>query len=294
MTKYARLSELFLQKHFVLSFEVFPPKTPQGVESLMTHLDLLAPYKPDFISVTYGAGGGTQETSLELLEKIQKKFNSIVLAHFTCVGATREGIETFLARLKTLGISNVLALRGDPPKDRPDFDFSSGVFDHASELVGFLRKTAPHLCLAVAGYPEGHICADSKESDWNRLKQKIEAGADAVITQLFLDNADYYAMRDGMKRRGVNIPIIPGILPVPSTSSFHRMVEMSRCKIPASFMAILEKYEGDPVSFAQATADYSSAQADDLIRNEVPGIHFYGLNRSEMVKKVLDTIKRPS
>ncbi|MDD2707689.1 MAG: methylenetetrahydrofolate reductase [Verrucomicrobiae bacterium] len=287
--KNSRLTDLLHTRKNLVSLEVFPPRTPDGVTNLMEHLRKLSVHAPDYISVTYGAGGGTQSVSLEILEKILSRFDCSVIAHFTCVGSSRESINDLLARFKALGVVNLLALRGDPPRNQPDFDFSKQSFHYANELVAYI-KTVTDMCIAVAGYPTGHPQAPGKETDWDHLKRKADAGAEAVISQVFLDNRDFYDFRDAMAQRGMKLPIIPGVLPIPTLNTYEKIVSLCQPKLTPSFQKILDQYANDPASFRAACLDYSRQQIQDLVRHGTPGIHFYCLNRSEMVNEILNTV----
>jgi len=283
------VSDLYRSKKNVLSFETFPPKNAEGIAHLIEHLKKLEKYCPDFISVTYGAGGSTHETSLQVLEQIAQNLDAALVAHFTCVGTTEATIQDFVRRLEALKIKNILALRGDAPQNQVGFDFSKGVFRHASELVAYLKKTTS-LGITVAGYPEGHTESLSREKDWDYLKEKADAGAEVVITQLFFDNTDFFQFRDGMHKRGVTLPLVPGILPVSSLERLHKIVNLSGSKISKGFQTILDRYSNDPEGFRKASIQYSQNQIRELLQNSVPGIHYYILNRSEIVSEVLDNL----
>lgn len=289
MSKNDKISDLFSKKSPLLSFEVYPPKTDEGVKNLLVHLQKLEKFHPDYISVTYGAGGGNQNKSLEVLESVHKHFEGAVVAHFTCVGLDKDNINDFVHRLEKMDVKNILALRGDPPKDNPHFDFSKNYFKYASELVAYIKK-ATRLCVGVAGYPEGHVQSPTREADWDNLKRKVDAGAEYVITQLFFDNRDFYEFRDGMEARGVKVPLIPGILPVPSIERLKKSINLSGTKISAEYNQIVEKYTDLPDSFRKASQDYFKCQVRDLIKNEAPGIHYYILNSSEFISEILETL----
>jgi methylenetetrahydrofolate reductase (NADPH) len=281
------VSDLYRNKKNVLSFETFPPKSAEGITHLIHHLKELEKYGPDFISVTYGAGGSTHDTSLQALEQISQNLDATLVAHFTCVGATETTIQDFVRRLEALKIKNILALRGDLPQNYPGFDFSKAIFHHANELVAYLKKTTS-LCITVAGYPEGHVEALSREKDWDYLKAKVDTGAELIITQLFFDNEDFFQFRDGMQKRGVQVPLVPGILPVSSLERLQKIVNLSGSKISKGFQAILDRYSQDPEGFRKASIHYSQNQIKELLQNGVPGIHYYTLNRSDIVSEVLD------
>ena len=282
------LTELFKSGKLLRSFEVFPPKTDEGVSSLMRHLERLSLYAPDYVSVTYGAGGSNQSRSLEVLDKIHEfyKGESGVVAHFTCVGLDLSTIDAFLSKLKGMGVRNILSLRGDPPKNNPSFDFSKNVFKYASDLVSYLRERSD-FCIGVAGYPEGHPASATRESDWDHLKEKVDAGAEFIITQLFFDNADFFRFREGLDKRGISIPVIPGILPVNSLEGLEKSVNLSGAKMSQGFSEIASRFSMDAEGFRKASIEYTVRQVRELIQSGVPGIHYYILNSSELMIDLL-------
>ncbi|EKD27866.1 MAG: hypothetical protein ACD_79C00517G0001 [uncultured bacterium] len=282
------LSDIFKTGKKTLSFEVFPPKTAQGMENLIFHLKQLEKYSADYISVTYGAGGSSQDKSLELLDAVHKNFERTVVAHFTCVGLDLNKIESFINRLSAMNIRNILALRGDPPKDSTNFDFNKNVFKYASDLVKFI-KNKTNMCIGVAGYPEGHVQAPSKEADWDNLKFKIEQGANFVITQLFFDNSFYFRFKEGMLKRNIKVPLIPGILPVASIETLNKAVNLSGATITAKFKEIINKHT-QPDDFKKASYEYVINQIRELQKDNVPGIHYYILNRSEVISEILENL----
>ena len=289
MSKPITITQLLKQRKRLFSFEIFPPKTDQGVTSLFDHLGKLKKFSPDYISLTYGAGGSNQERSLELLKRLNSEFDGVVVAHFTCVGLDLSNIRDFIARLEGMDIRNILALRGDPPQNQPHFDFSKNHFRYASELVTYLKKNTA-LCIGVAAYPEGHKAAPSKEKDWDYLKQKVDAGAEFIITQLFFDNADFFSFMDGLSKRNIRIPVIPGILPVPSIDRLEKSINLSGSRVPDNFKKIAEKYADDPQGFRNASVDYFIRQIHDLTDAGVPGIHYYILNSSDIISEILEKL----
>ena len=244
--------------------------------------------KPGYISVTYGAGGSTREKTLDIALKVRDSHEIEPLVHFTCVGADREEIAAYLKIVKEKNLENILALRGDPPQGQKSFTPPSGGFSHANELVGFVRKTGD-FCIAVAGYPEGHIEAESLEADIDNLRKKIDAGADFIITQLFYDNADFYNFMNLTARRGISVPVIPGIMPVTSLSQITRITGMCGAKIPEKLMDDLHGCESEE-SICRAGTDYSIRQCAELKSWGVPGFHFYTLNKSDTVKRIIQSI----
>jgi methylenetetrahydrofolate reductase (NADPH) len=242
----------------VLSLEFFPPKTSGGDETLLNEtIPALLAHKPDFCSVTYGAGGGTREKTLEIVDRIQRQHQITAMSHLTCVGSTAEQLLDVVNEARSRGIVNILALRGDPPGGTGEYPHTPGGFDYSYQLVDFLRKLGG-LCIGAAGFPEGHIaCKEGREIDWDRLKHKIDHGVDFIITQLFFDNDDYFRFRDGMIRRGVTIPLFPGIINFLSASQIQRFTMLCGASIPPALKKNLEKYADDDAACADFGVDYA-------------------------------------
>jgi methylenetetrahydrofolate reductase (NADPH) len=275
----------------VISFEFSPPKTPEGDRNLLEKtIPALREMKPDFCSVTYGAGGGTRDKTLMIVDRIQREHGLVGLAHLTCVSSTREQIRDLLAQIRSLGVRNVLALRGDPPGGG-EFVPTPGGFEFSGQLVRFIREQTD-LGIGVAGFPEGHIaCRAGKLTDWKYLKEKINEGADYVLTQLFFDNADYYDFRDHMTRQhGVKVPLVPGIIPILSGAQIKRFTALCGSRIPDPLAAKLEELGGDDAAVAEFGIEYATKQCQDLLRSGAPGIHFYTLNKSHSTVRVLKNL----
>jgi methylenetetrahydrofolate reductase (NADPH) len=272
----------------VISFEVFPPKTEEGDRNLLEKtIPALMAAKPDYCSVTYGAGGSTRDKTLMIVDRIQKDHGLTAVAHLTCVSSTREQVGDLLAQIKALGVKNLLALRGDPPNGG-EFQPTPGGFEFSSQLVKFIREKNG-FSIGVAGFPEGHVaCKEGKLADWAHLKQKIEAGADFVITQLFFDNADYFQFCDHMRtQHGVTIPIVPGIVPILSANQIKRFTAMCGATIPPALSAKLDELGSDDAAVAAFGVEYAAQQCEELLRKGAPGIHFYSLNKSATMLAVL-------
>jgi methylenetetrahydrofolate reductase (NADPH) len=272
-------------KRPAISFEFFPTKTPEGERTLVEQtIPALATLKPDFCSVTYGAGGGTREKTLAIVDRIQREQGLTTVAHLTCVNATRDQTRAVLEQARERGIRNILALRGDPPGGGAFAPTPDG-FTYAYELVRFIREMGG-FSIGVAGFPEGHVAAtEGKFVDWQHLKQKVDQGADFVITQLFFSNRDYFEFRDHLAKLGLTAPLIPGILPILSTSQIKRFTALSGAVLPADLLARLEGADD-----AQASAigiDYATAQCAELLREGAPGLHFYTLNKARSTTDVL-------
>jgi methylenetetrahydrofolate reductase (NADPH) len=277
----------------VVSFEFFPTKTDEGERALLQNtIPALRRLGPDFCSVTYGAGGGTRDKTLAIVDRIQREQNLTAMAHLTCVNATREDTQAVLEHTRQLGIKNILALRGDPPGGG-EFLKTEGGFEYSHELVRFIR-TVDDFGIGVAGFPEGHIaCKEGKYVDWQRLKHKIEQGADFVITQLFFRNSDYFEFREHLTRLGVRVPLVPGILPILSTAQIKRFVTLCGAELPDTLVAELEKRGGDDEAVINFGIEYATRQCDELLREGAPGLHFYTLNKSRSTTEVLGNLGIP-
>ncbi len=265
----------------VLSIELFPPKTAKGRAHLDRELAQLMQHPVGFVSVTYGAGGSTQANTLELVKAIRKRYEITTVPHFTCVGASRQSVREYVDRAMADGAENLVALRGDPPKGETSFKPAPDGFRYAYQLVAFLKEIyGDALSLAVAGYPEGHVETRDLALSVRHLKQKVDAGADLIITQLFYDNKDFFRFRDLAVKMGINVPIVPGILPVTKYSQINHITKLCGAKIPAELTRLLVAFpDGSP---DQQMAGIAAAidQAGELLENDVPGIHIFTLNNS--------------
>jgi len=276
----------------VISFEFFPPKTEEGDRNLLDKtLPALLQTKPDYCSVTYGAGGSTREKTLMIVDRIQRQHGLTAVAHLTCVCATREQIRDLLGQIRALGVRNVLALRGDPPGGG-QFQPTPGGFEFSSQLVQFIA-TAGDLCIGVAGFPEGHIaCKEGKHVDWQHLTEKINAGADFVITQLFFDNADFYEFREHLQRRhGITVPLVPGIIPILSGAQIKRFTALCGARIPQSLAARLDQLGDNDAAVAEFGIEFATRQCEELLRAGAPGIHFYTLNKANSTVRILQNLR---
>jgi methylenetetrahydrofolate reductase (NADPH) len=275
----------------VVSFEFSPPKTDESVRNLLEkHIPALSQARPDFCSVTYGAGGGTRDKTLMIVERIQREHNLTTLAHLTCVNHTREEVGAIVEKIRALGCKNILALRGDPPGGG-EFQKTPGGFEFASELVKFIRRQN-EFSIGVAGFPEGHIANKTgKQDDWDHLKEKVDAGADFVLTQLFFDNADFYQFRDYVSARlGVRVPIVPGVVPILSASGIISFTRKCGANIPAPLRAKLEGLTHDEEAAAEFGIEFATRQCEDLLRNGAVGLHLYTLNKSRSTLQVLKNL----
>jgi len=274
-----------------LSFEFFPTKTPEGERTLLEKtIPALGTLKPDFCSVTYGAGGSTRQTTLAIVDRIQREQHLTAMAHMTCVNATREETAAVLAQARSLGIQNILALRGDPPVGTGDFRKTEGGFEYSYELVRFIKETGD-FSIGVAGFPEGHIaCFDGKHADWAHLKHKVDQGADFVITQLFFDNKDYFEFRDHLSARGVRVPLVPGIMPIISAAQIRRITSLCGAALPPALVRELDARGADEEAMTLFGIDYATRQCEELLREGAPGLHFYTLNKARATSAIVKNL----
>ncbi len=284
------LKTIYQPGRVALSFEVFPPKTPEGETALFEHLEQLRKFTPAFITCTYGAGGSTRAKTLDVVAQIKQRFQLPVAAHLTCVGSHVDQLREFLAEASRLDVDAIVALRGDPPKGGTDFVAVAGGLRYANELVALIRAEFPQFGIAVGGYPEKHTQAPSFEADLDNLKRKVDAGADVVITQLFYDNADFFRFQDRCQRAGIAVAIVPGILPVTNLSQVKRITSMCGARLPARLATSLEAAE-DPGRQFQKGIEHAIGQVSELIRHGVPGVHFYVLNKSQAASAVLAAMR---
>jgi methylenetetrahydrofolate reductase (NADH) len=276
----------------VFSFEFFPPKTAQGEENLYRTIDRLRELEPTFVSVTYGAGGSTRDKTVELVRRIKHDIGIESMAHLTCVGADRDEIAAVLHHLQASGIENVLALRGDPPRDQPGFVRAVNGFGFASELVQFIRSRGFPFAVGGAGYPEGHVECRDLDQDLTHLKIKVDAGVDFVITQLFFDNADYFAFVTRARARGVCVPIIPGIMPITNLAQIERFTAMCGARIPDTLRTRLADVRDDEEAVRALGIAHATAQCRELLAGGAPGIHFYTLNQSPATRAICEQLRR--
>ena len=275
----------------VVSFEFFPPKTDEGDRNLLEkQIPALLATRPDFCSVTYGAGGSTREKTLMIVDRIQREHQLTALAHLTCVNHTQAEVRALLEKFRALGCKNILALRGDPPGGG-EFQATPEGFEFSSELVNFIR-TSGEFSIGVAGFPEGHIAnKNGKHADWQHLKEKVDAGADFVLTQLFFDNTDFFEFRDHVtKELGVKAPIVPGIISILSAAQIMRFTQLCGSKVPTALRAKLDTLVGDDAAAMEFGIEYATRQCEELLRAGVPGLHFYTLNKAHSTVRVLKNL----
>jgi methylenetetrahydrofolate reductase (NADPH) len=284
-----RIDRLFTGGQPLISFEFFPPRDEAGFTQLYKAIEELRPLHPSYVSVTYGAGGSTRQKTVDLVARIQNELNIRAMAHLTCVGHTADEIGQIIDQLWDSGIRNVLGLRGDPPTGQAQFVATEGGFAYATELVSYIRSRHD-FCIGVAGYPEGHPQCLNRTRDLEHLKRKVDNGAQFIITQLFFDNAEFYRWRDAARNMGINVPIIPGIMPILNVSQIKRFISMCGAKIPHPLLLKLESLEGDAEAVYTAGVEHACGQCKDLLAQGVDGIHFYTLNRSKATAQICQTL----
>ena len=277
--------------HPALSFEFFPPKTPKGEVALFERtLPALQTLRPDFYSVTYGAGGSTRDKTLSIVDRIQREHGATTMAHLTCISTSRSEIERYLIEARAKGIRNILALRGDPPLETGSEQFERG-FEYSYQLVEFIRQMGD-FSIGTAGFPESHIaCTEGHHVDWQRLKAKIDRGADFVLTQLFFDNDDYFAFRDYLvDTLAVSVPITPGILPILNAGQIKRFTALCGATLPAALATKLESYGDDADAVADFGIELATRQCEALLAGGAPGLHFYSLNKQHAATQIVKNL----
>jgi methylenetetrahydrofolate reductase (NADPH) len=274
----------------VFSFEFFPPKTERGEKNLFGALEELKRLEPAFVSVTYGAGGTTRTKTIEIVRRIQREFGLEAMAHFTCVGATVDELRSVLDQMRDAGISNVLALRGDPPQGQEEWTKTDGGLEYSRELVELIDREYD-FAIGGACFPETHIHATSPEDDLRFLKDKVDAGAKFLVTQLFFDNRLYYEFVDRARAIGIEVPIIPGVMPILDAAQIARITQLCGSDIPAGLRAALEARADQPEAAQALGVAFATQQCADLLRHGAPGIHFYTLNRSPATRAILAALK---
>jgi methylenetetrahydrofolate reductase (NADPH) len=273
------------------SFEFFPPKSDAGVSELFATLRELTDLAPGFVSVTYGAGGSTRQRTVELVSTIKAETGIEAMAHLTCVGHSRAELREILDRLRAAGMENVLALRGDPPRDQTQFKPAPDGFSHGSELAGYIRELGLPFCVGGACYPEGHLESESREIDLRHTRTKVESGTDFLITQLFFDNAFYFHFLERARAAGIDCPIVPGIMPITNVAQIDRITTMCGATLPKKLQLALEKRKDDPEAVLQLGVAHATKQCVELLEAGVPGIHFYTLNRSRASRMIVTALQ---
>lgn len=286
-----QISSLLQRGATVYSFEFFPPKTEAGDRALLATLAELKPLAPDYVSVTYGAGGTTRDSTVELVSYIRKTLGIEAMAHLTCVGASRAELSVVLDRLQAAGASNVIALRGDPPVGEEGFEPHPEGLSHARELVALIREQKRPFCIAAACYPEKHIESPSPEEDLEHLRAKVAEGVDFLITQLFFDNAVYFDFVEKVRAAGITVPVVAGIMPITNLSQIERFTQRCGATIPARLHQRLSPFRDDPEKVEALSVEYAIGQCRELIAGGAPGVHFYTLNKSRATRDILTALQ---
>jgi methylenetetrahydrofolate reductase (NADH) len=285
-----RIDEILERDGPCFSIEFFPPKTPEAVEELFDTIDALKPLEPDFVSVTYGAAGSTRDGTVAIAERIKREAGLETMAHLSCVGETREGLAAILDRFAAIGIENVLALRGDPPRGVPDFEAPPGGLGSATALTAFIAERHD-FTIGGACFPEVHPEAASLEADLAYLKTKVEAGARFLITQLFFDNRVYFDFVAAARERGIDVPILPGVIPIASYAQVARICEICDASIPPELDRAMRELAGDREAEGLLGVAYAARQCDELLAAGAPGIHLYSINRAPGARAVLAALR---
>lgn len=279
-----KIKERLQENKVHISFEVFPPKTDAGFESVMGAVEKIAALKPSYISVTYGAGGGTSKNTVKIASHIKKDLGVPSLAHLTCASSTREEVHAVIDRLKEEGIENILALRGDIPKDA-SFPIP-GQYHYASELIRDIKEQGD-FCIGAACYSEGHVESASKNEDILHLKEKVDCGVDFLTTQMFFDNSILYNFLYRIREKGITVPVLPGIMPVTNGKQIARICSLSGTVLPQRFLAVVDKFGDNPAAMQQAGIAYATDQIIDLIANGIQNIHIYSMNKPEVAAAIM-------
>ncbi len=295
MGTYRYYREALAKKKQVLSIEFFPPKTEKSGQRFIENAKLLRTgFRPDFVSITYGAGGSTRENTLEYATLLKEKIGFEVMPHLTCVGQSRTEIYEILSKFSDAGFNNLMTLRGDPPKSDLNFKQHPDGLRYASDLVAFIRKNYSHFCLGVAGYPEMHTQSNSLGADIKNLKNKIELGASFVITQLFFNNADYFSFVKSCRAAGITVPIVPGILPIHSLSKIISFCKFCGSSLPSALEKKLNAAGGDKDAEEDVGMEWAYQQIRELLEKNAPGFHLYSLNRPRAALEIIERLRTES
>lgn len=288
-----KIKDIFTSKQRTYSFELFPPKTDKGYAQLLETIARLCALNPDFISCTYGAGGGNRDKTFDIVEHIEKKHNVIGMAHLTCVLNTKEDIQNIVEDIRRRGLRNILALRGDPPLDEPDWQPGPENFKYSSELAAFIRaRFGNYFGIGVAGFPEGHLLCRDRERDAEYLKIKIDSGADFVITQLFFNNQDYFEYVQRLRKLGVRARVIPGILPITDYKKLLNFCELCGAAVTEEVKRVFEPLQNDSDATLEAGIDFAIRQCQELLDGGAPGLHFYCLNKYRPTDAILQAVQK--
>lgn len=291
MKKQQPITELLSRTQPLLSVEFYPPKTAEAVDGLVRAANRISESKPDFISVTYGAGGSTRDLSATVSRRMKDEVGLQVMPHFTCVGSTREDLGEIVDEFYNEGYRNIMALRGDPSQGHDSFQVTEGGFAYASDLVAFIKERHPDMCLGIAGYPEKHPEAPSLNSDLDALKIKADAGGSFITTQLFFENDAYFRFVDKVRARGIDLPIIPGIMPVLSLKQIKRITQLCHSQLPKTLESALSQVEDDPDAVRRIGIDWAQRQIAELIKRGADGVHIYALNKAKSAIELINAAR---
>lgn len=285
-----KLTRLFAKDHLTLSFEVFPPRTDTAFESVKEATEEIARLKPAFMSVTYGAGGGTSRYTLDIAQNIERQYGVPTLAHLTCVSSTRETVKQRIADMQEKGIQNVMALRGDLPPEMENADRSQWHYRHAVELIRDIRESGADFCIGGACYPEIHPESANQKEDIRYLKEKVEAGCDFLTTQMFFDNHLLYNFLYKIREAGITVPIIPGVMPITNANQVSRAIKLSGSFMPQRFKSLVDRFGFSPAAMKQAGIAYATDQIIDLFANGITNVHIYSMNKPDVARKILENL----
>ena len=285
-----KINELLKQDKLSLSFEVFPPKTESSFESVKVAIEEIARLKPSFMSVTYGAGGGTSKYTLQISKNIKKNYDVPTLAHLTCISSTKETVAKKIEQIKSAGIENVMALRGDIPENMQNKDRSAWDYKNAVDLVRELKESNSNFCIGGACYPEVHPESINQAEDILYLKEKVDAGCDFLTTQMFFDNNLLYNFLYKIREKGINVPVIAGIMPITNANQLERAIKLSGSFIPRRFVSLVDKFGSNPDAMKQAGIAYATDQIIDLFANGIKNVHVYSMNKPEVAKKIMENL----
>ncbi len=282
-----KIREILNNGKLNLSFEVFPPKTDSSFDSVISAVNQIAALKPSFMSVTYGAGGGVSRYTLDIAENIKEKYNVPSLAHLTCISSTKDNIEEMIGKIKSSGIENVLALRGDIPEN---FSPEGRDYTHAIDLVREIKTVAPEICVGGACYPEVHPESPNRNEDIKHLKEKAEAGCDFFTTQMFFDNNLLYSFLYRIREAGITVPIVAGIMPITNANQVERAIKLSGSHMPQRFKSLVDKFGDNPQAMMQAGIAYATDQVIDLYANNITNVHIYSMNKPEVAQSIMNNL----
>ena len=285
-----KITEILKRDSLSLSFEVFPPKTETVFESVKSATEEIASLRPSFMSVTYGAGGGTSRYTLDIAKNVKELYGVPTLAHLTCVSSTKETVRKKIAEIRSYGINNIMALRGDIPEEMKSDDRSDWAYAHAIDLVRELRESGDDFCIGGACYPEVHPESTSVKEDIKRLREKVDAGCDFLTTQMFFDNNLLYSFLYKIREAGISVPVIPGIMPITNSSQIERAIKLSGSFMPRRFVSLVDKFGRDPLAMKQAGIAYATDQIIDLYANGITNVHVYSMNKPDVAAKILDNL----